>query len=128
MDFLIDTHTLIWFANSNPALSSKARTLIEDPFNKVSVSVVSIWEIAIKVSSGKLNLGKSFKEFVQDHVRNTNFFVMDVNLWHTIEVETLPFHHRDPFDRLLIAQAITENLPIVSGDAVFDNYAVTRIW
>jgi PIN domain nuclease of toxin-antitoxin system len=128
MRILLDTHTLLWIASSNSTLSQTANNLIVDPANVVYVSIVSLWEIAIKVSIGKLNLGKTFEKFVEENIENSNLTVLGVTLQHTKEVANLPLHHRDPFDRMLIAQAITEGLTVVSRDNSFDLYNVNRVW
>jgi PIN domain nuclease of toxin-antitoxin system len=99
-----------------------------DPANQVVVSAASHWEIAIKIGTGKLVLAESFPDFVQHAVFDNGFAVLPIEPRHTAQLIGLPFHHRDPFDRLLIAQAMADNLPIVSVDPIFDAYPVRRLW
>jgi PIN domain nuclease of toxin-antitoxin system len=128
MNLLLDTHTLLWFVWDDPKLSATARALIVDPANRKFVSVASCWEIAIKTSISKLSLGEPARTFLPREINRNNFDLLPITLDHATAVEGLPFHHRDPFDRLLIAQAVAEPLPLVSGDAVLDSYGVTRLW
>jgi PIN domain nuclease of toxin-antitoxin system len=109
-------------------LSATARTLIEDAGNEVYLSVGSLWEMGIKVSLGKLGLGQPFEILIPDQLAINSMQLLGITVAHAAQVATLPFHHRDPFDRLLIAQALVENIPIVGKDGVFDAYGVTRIW
>jgi len=128
MILLLDTQALLWFVWDDPQLSAVAKGLIEDPDNRKLVSIASCWEIAIKVSIGKLNLGEPSRTFLGREITDNNFELLPISLEHATAVETLPFHHRDPFDRLLIAQAILENAPILSADSAFDPYPITRLW
>jgi PIN domain nuclease of toxin-antitoxin system len=127
MDLLIDTQALIWYVTNNPLLSPNAKNLIEDNLNTRTASIGSFWEITIKVNLNKLNLPKSLEGFLMQYSQS-QISLLEITLEHISEVSKLPQHHRDPFDRLLIAQAITENLVIISTDVVFDSYNVTRIW
>jgi PIN domain nuclease of toxin-antitoxin system len=128
MDFLLDSHTIIWFFQDDPLLSGRARSLIEDPVNRKWVSIASCWEIAIKVGLGKLKLGEPTRPYLERAIVRSNFDWLPITLEHATEVESLPPHHKDPFDRLLIAQAIVEGIPIISVDAAFDAYPVQRVW
>jgi PIN domain nuclease of toxin-antitoxin system len=128
MSYLLDTHTFLWFINDDGALSSSARTLIEDPANTLYLSMASIWEMAIKVSLGKLEIPSPFTDFIENQMRENTIILLDIKTAHTGFVAALPFHHRDPFDRLMIAQSIYESLPIIGSDPLFDNYGVTRLW
>lgn len=128
MKLLLDTHTLLWFLADDPQLSPTAKAGIENPLTAKYVSVATCWEIAIKVGLNKLNLGEPASKFLPRELVANHFQLLDIGLSHVTRVETLPFHHRDPFDRLLIAQAMLENVPLVSADAVFDAYGVTRVW
>ena len=128
MNLLLDAHAFLWFVWNDPHLSPAARLAIMNPASKKWLGVGSIWEIAIKVSVGKLNLGEPVAPFMNKVVSANNFSVLMVGLEHAAAVSTLPFHHRDPFDRLLVAQAMVENLAIVSADVALDAYHVTRIW
>src|SRR3954465_11928081 len=127
MNLLLDSHTMLWFFWDDPQLSAAAKTLIEDPANRKLVSIVSCWEIAIKAGLGKLQLGEPAAGFLNREITRNNFEILPVGLNHATAVETLPMHHRDPFDRLLIVQSQIEQVPIVSADAVFDQYLVTRL-
>jgi PIN domain nuclease of toxin-antitoxin system len=109
-------------------LSGNARSLITNPENEVFVSPASYWEIAIKISLGKYTLEEDFAEFMEGQIAQNELKLLPITVKHTAIVATLPFHHRDPFDRLLIAQAMTEDVPLLSADQAFDLYDVTRIW
>jgi PIN domain nuclease of toxin-antitoxin system len=128
MNLLLDTHALLWFFWDDPQLSATAKALIEDPANRKLVSRASCWEIAIKVSIGKLNLGEPSGTFLPREVARNLFEILPITLDHATAVESLPLHHRDPFDRLLIAQAMREGIPLVTADPVFDSYPVKRLW
>jgi PIN domain nuclease of toxin-antitoxin system len=125
---LLDTHSFIWFVEGNPALSSPARTQIEEPTNEVFLSMASVWEMAIKVSLGKLHLSQPFDLFISTQLLLNDITLLDIAVSHTLLVATLPFHHRDPFDRLLIAQSLVEGWPVISTDSIFDAYGVNRLW
>jgi PIN domain nuclease of toxin-antitoxin system len=128
MTLLLDTHAMLWFFWDDPQLSSKAKALIEDPANRKLVSIASCWEIAIKAGIKKLDLGEPSAIFLNREISQNNFEVLPIGFSHATGVETLPLHHRDPFDRLLIAQAQFEQIPVVSNDPQFDQYSVTRLW
>jgi PIN domain nuclease of toxin-antitoxin system len=125
---LLDTHAMLWFFWGDPQLSANAKAAIEDPDNRKLISIASCWEIAVKVGLGKLDLGEPSRTFLPREISNNNFELLPIGLNHIAEVEGLPMHHRDPFDRLLLAQAIIENLPVISADRVFEQYGVTRLW
>ncbi|HRI29042.1 MAG TPA: type II toxin-antitoxin system VapC family toxin [Chitinophagales bacterium] len=131
MRLLLDTHTFLWYYSGSAELSDAARACIDDINNEFWISTASLWEIAIKHSIGKLDLDGSFEEFCQDVV-NKGFIFMPIDIAHLITLAGLPFHHRDPFDRILVAQAITENLNFVSKDSIVDDYffreTEKRIW
>src|SRR5256714_2622977 len=128
MKLLLDTHTFIWFIMGIPQLSANARALIEDVANEKFLSVASLWEMAIKLSIGKLTLTAPFDVFIPQQLSLNGFESLNIEIAHAAVVATLPFHHRDPFDRLLIAQAMVEKMPIVSIDPSFDAYLVKRLW
>lgn len=128
MGLLLDTHTYLWFVNADPRLSATAAERIGDPDERVLVSVVSAWEIIIKLSTGKLALNRPLKELWTESIALNQFDVLNVTADHVLALAPLPLHHRDPFDRLLIAQAIAEDHHIVSADSAFDAYPVCRIW
>jgi PIN domain nuclease of toxin-antitoxin system len=128
VNLLLDTHALLWFLNDDPLLSAKGKTLIEDPTNHKFISVASCWEIAIKVGLKKLDLGEPATTFLPRELAANHFDLLEIALRHATFVEALPPHHKDPFDRLLIAQAIIEAMPIISVDVALDPYGVTRLW
>jgi len=125
---LLDTHAFLWFLAGDPKLSDHARALIEEPRNERNVSVASLWEIAIKVSVGKLEVNGTFAEVFPPQIESNAIRVLPIEPGHLDIVSRLPFHHRDPFDRLILAQGLVEGLPILSRDSEFDNYSVERIW
>jgi PIN domain nuclease of toxin-antitoxin system len=128
VNLLLDTHALLWFLNDDPLLTGIAKKLIEDPANHKFVSLATCWEIAIKVGLKKLDLGESAATFLPRELAANRFDLLQIELRHATFVEALPLHHKDPFDRLLIAQAIIEVMPIVSVDIVFNSYGVSRLW
>jgi len=127
-NLLLDTHAMLWFFWGDSQLSPNAKSLIEDADNRKLVSIASCWEIAIKVGLGKLDLGEPSHSFLPREIEHNNFELLPISLNHATMVEGLPTHHRDPFDRLLIAQATVEELSLVSADVAFDRYDVTRSW
>lgn len=128
MTLLLDTHAFLWWVDGSPSLGKRARAAIANPRNEVLLSLVSCWELAIKLSIGKLHLKTPLERFVPDQLVANGFRLMGLELRHVTRVAGLPFHHRDPFDRLLVAQALEENLTIISRDRVFRQYGVGRIW
>lgn len=128
MRLLLDTHGFIWFIMGSQKLSEKARALIEDDGNERLLSMVSLWEMAIKLSLGRLTLAEPFDVLVPRQLNLNSIELLNIEIAHVAVVATLPFHHRDPFDRLLIAQSMVERLPIVSVDPAFDAYPVERLW
>ena len=128
MKLLLDTHTFLWFIMGSPDLSADARALIEDGANENSLSVASLWEMAIKLSIGKLALASPFEVLIPQQLSLNGIELLNIKTDHASVVATLPFHHYDPFDRLLIAQAMVEKMPIISIDTAFDVYSITRLW
>ncbi|MBA4067291.1 MAG: PIN domain nuclease [Isosphaera sp.] len=128
MNLLLDTHTLLWFALDDPQLSRPAGALIRDLANTKFVSPASYWEIAIKTSTGKYTLAVPHATFFEGAITDNGFRVLHLEPRHTAVVAALPFHHRDPFDRLLVAQALAEGMPVVSADTALDPYGVQRLW
>jgi PIN domain nuclease of toxin-antitoxin system len=124
----MDTHAFLWFVLGDPLLSNEARRHIEDPGNEKLVSPASYWEIAIKIRLNKYTLSQPYEEFMQKGIVDNGFVILPIEPKHTAVLTSLPFHHRDPFDRLIIAQAMVEQIPVISRDAVFAAYSVTRIW
>jgi len=125
---LIDTHTLLWIITNDPKLSNKAKDLYLNSKNTIYFSLASLWEMAIKVSLKKLFIDENLKEFVQNHIKGNDINILNIELPHIFLLEKLPYHHRDPFDRLLVCQSSYENMPILSSDKVFDFYDIKRIW
>jgi PIN domain nuclease of toxin-antitoxin system len=128
MRVLLDTHAFLWFVLDDPTLSAAAKSTIQDPLNDVLISPASFWEVAIKVSLGKYSLTVPYEEFWRRGINDNNFAVLPIELRHTAILVSLPFHHKDPFDRLMVAQAIAEGIPLVSKDAELDVYTIGRIW
>jgi PIN domain nuclease of toxin-antitoxin system len=125
---LLDTHTLLWFALNDSRLSKVAMASITDRANTTLVSPASYWEIAIKISVGKYALAEPYETFLQNAIDKNGFSLLHIEPRHTAILTTLPYHHRDPFDRLLIAQAMVEQVPLVSGDTALDVYPIQRVW
>lgn len=128
MRYLIDTHTFLWFVTNDSKLSHDALDLIENDANAIFLSIASLWEMGIKFSIGKLKIHKPFQEFVDEQIHVNQLQLLNIEPSHITMVSILPFHHRDPFDRMLIAQAITEKMSIISADTAFDSYGITRLW
>jgi PIN domain nuclease of toxin-antitoxin system len=128
MNLLLDTHPLLWFLRDDPRLSTRARALIEDAANRKLVSIVSCWEIAIKAGLGKLQLTEPAQPLLAREIARNHFELLGISFDHAMAVETLPLHHRDPFDRLIVVQSLLESLPIVSADTALDQYQVQRLW
>jgi PIN domain nuclease of toxin-antitoxin system len=128
MRLLLDTHAFLWFLLDDPRLSVKGEALIGDSANDVLVSPATLWEIAIKISIGKYSLPEPFAPFMERELAANAFEILHVSLRHTELVSSLPFHHKDPFDRMLVAQAMAEHIPIVSADDALDDYGVDRLW
>lgn len=128
MRLLLDTHTFLWFIADDSRLSTQARSLIEDAANDIVLSIASVWEMAIKISLGKLSLDTPFATFIPEQLRLNQIDLLGINIEHLSALVSLPFYHRDPFDRLLIAQAIVENIPLIGVDEAFDAYPSVRLW
>jgi PIN domain nuclease of toxin-antitoxin system len=107
MKLLLDTHAFLWFVLNDPKLSSTARALVIDPTNTVFLSPASFWEIAIKISTGKYALPQAFDILMLRQIQQNRLTILDITVAHTAVVATLPFHHRDPFDRMLVGQSLT---------------------
>lgn len=128
MKMLLETHAFLWFIAGDSKLSNKARTSIEDDSIEKIVSMASMWEMAIKISIGRLTLSEPFEFLIPRQLQINGFELLPIQFEHVSRVSSLPFHHRDPFDRLLVSQCIVEECTIVSGDPTFDSYEVQRIW
>ncbi len=123
MKFLLDTHTLIWWLANDVTLSEKAKTVIANPDNLIFISAASVWEIAIKKQIGKLNI----PDDLEIQIEQNDFQPLPINISHAAYIEKLPLHHKDPFDRIIIAQAICEKMKIITRDQKFDSYQVDII-
>ena len=125
---LLDTHVLLWWLQGGSKLSPKARAIIQDPGSRVLVSAASAWEIAIKHRAGKLDVSRSLVAHFQEAIERENFAELPISARHAIAAGLLKGPHKDPFDRMLVAQAQTDGLVAVSTDKCFDSYGVQRIW
>lgn len=128
MRVLLDTHAFLWFITADARLGDHARQVLSTGGNQVLLSVASVWEIAVKVAIGRLPLPLPLDTLIPDQLRLNRIELLPISLEHALGVAHLPLHHRDPFDRLLIAQAIREGIPLVSADQAFDAYPVQRRW
>ncbi len=128
MKALLDTHTLLWLVDAPEKLPKEVVTICEDENNKLFISIASFWELAIKMSLGKIELSHDGLSKLKNWCNENAVIPLAISLAHCQQVRCLPFHHRDPFDRLLIAQSIEDDLKILSKDALFKEYAVTVIW
>ena len=128
MNYLLDTHTFLWFISDDSSLSDTAKNIIQSPDNDIYLSAASVWEMAIKVSLDKLDMPSPFAEFIDEQLEENSFKLLPIKTVHTGIVSTLEFHHRDPFDRLIIAQSKHEDFPIIGKDQIFDAYGINQIW
>jgi len=128
MKLLLDTHAFIWFVYNSPELPQKTKELLEDEQTELLLSIASVWELAIKASKGKLTLMSKAADFAANQMQKDGIDLLPITLPHLELVESLPFHHKDPFDRLLIAQAAFEHIEIISVDTAFDQYGKYRVW
>lgn len=128
MKLLLDTHTFLWLVEGSPKLSSAARAAIVDPLNDLFLSVASVWEMAIKIGNRKLTLSDPLDAYVAKWTATYQLDLLPIQLPHTLKVLDLPDHHRDPFDRILIAQALIDGMTVVTSDAKFTPYGVPIIW
>ena len=131
MSFLLDTHAFLWFVNDHSSLSPTAKNIIEAQQSHIYLSAASIWEMAIKASLRKLAVPVSIQQFIETHVDRNDFGILQITAEHAETVAKLPFPksgHRDPFDRMIIAQAICHDLTIITRDAAFRDYAIQGIW
>lgn len=124
---LLDTHTIIWLANDPKLLSVTAKAALNSE-SRLLLSHVSVWEMAIKIKTGKLNLKLPLKGFILKATEKHSLDFLDISLEHIYYTQTLPLYHQDPFDRLLIAQSLIENIAIISSDKIFDSYDIKRVW
>ena len=128
MNILLDTHAFLWFIDENPRLSEPARVLIEAEDSQPFLSMASLWEIAIKISLGKLQLEQSYEAFIPQQLASNGIGILNFSLEHIAAIASLPFHHRDPFDRLIAVQSKIEKMTLISADPSFDLYEIERVW
>jgi PIN domain nuclease of toxin-antitoxin system len=128
MRALLDTSTFLWFINGSDRLSDNARVFMEEFDNELFMSVASLWEIAIKIRIGKLELAESFDTLLPEKIEENEINILPISFPHLSETMKLPLHHRDPFDRLIIAQGIHERLPLIGCDRAFRAYPIDIIW
>ena len=127
MNHLLDIHTMIWFISGDKQLSAKARKSIEAEDAENFVSIASLWEIAIKISLGKLELKKPFT-YLAEQILQNNFHILPVSFEDTLLISTLPFHHRDPFDRMIAVQSLNRKLTLITKDEIYQEYKVKMLW
>ena len=128
MELLLDTQAFLWFSLRDQRLSRRAKDAIEAADSLLMISPVCFWEIAIKVKVGKLSVPSSFRDFISEELTANDILVLPITVDHAAMTLELPFHHKDPFDRMLVAQSLVEGWPIVSSDGLLDAYGVNRIW
>lgn len=128
MNLLLDTHVFIWSFSNTKKLSLTAAKEFKNPANQIFLSVASAWEMQIKIKLGKMIFDDTLENIVVEQQTVNNIQILPVELSHALYLENLPLHHKDPFDRLLISQAIVENMTLVSADADFANYQVNLLW
>jgi PIN domain nuclease of toxin-antitoxin system len=128
MRLLLDTHVFLWLRFLPRKVSSAALDAYRKPDNEVFLSLVSVWEMQIKQQLGKLELDIPLAQLLDEQYENNAIRFLPIELAHILRVEELPFHHKDPFDRLLIAQAIQEEMLLLSSDGIFSEYSVSRLW
>jgi PIN domain nuclease of toxin-antitoxin system len=126
--YLLDTHSFIWWSINSEKLSLTGQDLLFDRNNRLFLIVASVWEMQIKLQLGKLQLNPSLQELIKNQITINNLEILSIDLAHIWTLATLIHYHKDPFDRLLISQSITEIMPILSIDEIFDLYPVQRIW
>ncbi len=128
MAYLLDTHVLLWFSSGDRLLSEKAKSIIENGENEIYLSSISVWELSIKARLGKLRLKKDLKQFITENIVEYSIIQLPVNIAHALEISKLPDIHKDPFDRMLIAQSLVEDLTIITSDEFISRYDVNTIW
>lgn len=128
MRVMLDTHVVIWAVDDPRRLSRLSESILREPATQLLVSAATVWEISIKVGLGKLALSESYRQWMFNAHRDLGATLLPITIEYADVQATLPHHHRDPFDRLLAAQALSEDIPLVSADSVFESYGVSRIW
>ena len=128
MRLLLDTHTLIWAVDDPSKLSGPATTALQDPANELLLSAATVWELAIKIGQKKLTLSLPYREWMDRAIADLELTLLSITVEYADKQAGLPSHHKDPFDRMIIAQALVDGVPVVCADPAFDVYGVTRIW
>ncbi len=128
MKALLDTHAFLWWISDDPRLSEKAREIVADGRNELFFSAASGWEISIKAGLGRLEVPEDLQRFISDQLSRNAIQVLPIYLSHAVHTGSLPVHHRDPFDRILVSQAILEQIPLLSADPQFSHYPVEVVW
>lgn len=128
MRLLLDSHTLVRAVDSPSKLGSQAGPALRDPGNELLLSAATVWELSIKIGLGKLSLSLPFRQWMAQAMSDLGALLLPITIDYADVQATLPDHHRDPFDRMLVAQAQIEQVPLVSADAVFDRYGIARLW
>lgn len=128
MRALLDTHAFLWWISDNRRLSERAREIIADGRNELLFSVASGWEISIKSGLGRLDVPEDLEQFIADQLSRNAFQVLPIHLSHALHTRVLPDLHRDPFDRILVSQAILEEIPLLSADPQISQYPVEVVW
>jgi PIN domain nuclease of toxin-antitoxin system len=126
--YLLDTHAFLWWIGDDPSLSDKARKIIADSSNEIYLSSVSIWEIAIKSRTGRLEFSGDLESFVDQQILKNSFQPLPITLAHAARIKKLPNHHRDPFDQMLVAQGAVEGMPLISIDKKIKSYDIEVVW
>ena len=128
MRFLLDTHAFLWFVNDDSSLSNDAKSLIADPSTRAHLSTASVWEMAIKISVNKLRVPSPLHQYLDQELQRHGFALLSITTEHASIPRQLRSRHRDPFDRLIVAQSIVEDIPVISRDTALDIYSIRRHW
>ena len=128
MDYLLDTHVFLWFASDDIKLSPSAKKTIEDGKNNIYLSSASVWELSIKIAIGKLKLKKDLNKFIAENIAEYGYIPLSVTIPHAVAIAKLPEIHKDPFDRILVAQASVEKMKIITSDRYIGKYKVKTVW
>jgi PIN domain nuclease of toxin-antitoxin system len=126
--YILDTHALLWFISNDTKLSSKAKSIIENADNDIILSAAIVWEISIKAKIGKIRLHKELDQLIAEILKQYNFTPLAITIPHVIRVNSLPDIHRDPFDRVLVAQSISEDIPLITADPQIKKYKIKTVW
>jgi PIN domain nuclease of toxin-antitoxin system len=128
MKYLLDTHAFLWFISADDKLSSKARSIIKNSNNEVYFSAASAWEMSIKVRLGRLTIEEELEPFIIKQLSENNFSTLSITIFHSIYTSKLPDIHKDPFDRMIIAQSQVEDMPLISKDKNIEKYKIPVVW